>query len=72
MEQSESPAAPGSSSGRRRWHPWRLVPAVLVLATVLLILLTRFGVLLANHIAYPVTLAVVGAAALLVVLRSRR
>ena len=53
------------------WHPWRLLPPLLVLLTVLAITATRFDVLRSNHWAYPATLAVVGVFAAILVIRAR-
>ncbi len=56
-----------------RWtvHPWRLVPPLLVLGTVLTIWATRYDQLMANHWAYPLTLVVFGLFALLISLAAR-
>lgn len=52
-------------------HPWRLVPPLLVLATVAVIWITRYDQLVVNHWAYPATLVVVGGFALLFVIAAR-
>jgi hypothetical protein len=56
-----------------RWviHPWRLIPPLLVLGTVLVIWATRSEQLLVNHWAYPATLVVVGFFALLIAIGAR-
>lgn len=52
-------------------HPWRLIPPLLVLGTVVAIWMTRYDPLLVNHWAYPVTLVVVGVFALLFIISAR-
>lgn len=56
-----------------RWsvHPWRLIPPVLVLLTVLAIWLTRSSQLLANHWAYPLTITGAGLFSLYLVVDAR-
>jgi hypothetical protein len=56
-----------------RWvfHPWRMIPPLLVLGTVIVIWITRSEQLLVNHWAYPLTLAVVGFFALLIAIGAR-
>lgn len=57
------------SEPRWVWHPWRLLPRLLVLVVVSLIWATRADVLLANHWAYPLLLTIVGLIALVLVVR---
>jgi len=56
----------------KRWsvHPWRLAPPLIVLITVAVIWATRYSTMLANHWAYPLTVTVIGAFALLMVVRA--
>lgn len=57
----------------RRWQvsPWRLIPPLLVLLTVLFIVLTNLNQLQANHWAYPALLAIAGLISGIMVIRAR-
>lgn len=65
--QTSDPVGPTSSAAAARaprsyWsvHPWRLIPPLIVLVTVLVVWATRFDQLITNHWAYPLALIVAG------------